>query len=95
VGAGFGTTLVPALALPAVRAAGERLAVRELSMPGAERLVRLVFRRSYPRPETLRAIQAVLVENLPAGVDATAAAVRAADAGPARRHARRRRGRSR
>jgi LysR family hydrogen peroxide-inducible transcriptional activator len=65
VGAGFGTTLVPALAmrLPWMTELG--LIARRLDIPEAHRTVRLVHRRAFPRVKALEALAQVIVDELP------------------------------
>jgi LysR family hydrogen peroxide-inducible transcriptional activator len=65
VGAGFGCTLVPALAMRGGWTSGAGVVARPLDLPDAYRRVALVTRRSFPRPEALDAIVAVILENLP------------------------------
>lgn len=57
VGAGYGTTLVPALAAPWLQP--REVAVRPLE-GGAHRTVRLVARSSFPRPKALDAVERVV-----------------------------------
>ena len=65
VGAGFGTTLVPALAmrLPWLTELG--LTARRLHIPEAHRTVRLAYRRAFPRMKALAALAQVIVAGLP------------------------------
>ncbi len=53
VGAGYGTTLVPALAIRGGWTTDLGVQVREIDVPGANRRVRLVHRRSFPRKQVL------------------------------------------
>lgn len=68
VGAGFGTTLVPALALREPWIAERGMIARPLRIPEARRTVRLVYRRTFPRVEALRVLAQVIVDALPATV---------------------------
>ncbi len=65
VGAGFGVTLVPALAMrgPWTRSSG--IAAQPLAIADAERRVALVFRRSFPRRAALQAFADIILDNLP------------------------------
>jgi LysR family transcriptional regulator, hydrogen peroxide-inducible genes activator len=54
--AGYGTTLIPALALQQHRSLPENLVVRPLSDPQMQRQVRLISRAKYPRPTALDAL---------------------------------------
>jgi LysR family hydrogen peroxide-inducible transcriptional activator len=65
VGAGFGCTLVPALAIGGSWASGSGIVARQLELPDAYRRVSLVFRHSYPRRAALDAFAQVILENLP------------------------------
>ncbi len=65
VSAGFGSTLVPALALRGAWTSGSGIATRELKMKGASRRISLVFRKSYPRKKALEAFAGVIFDNLP------------------------------
>jgi LysR family hydrogen peroxide-inducible transcriptional activator len=65
VGAGFGCTLVPALALRGAWATGSGVVVRPLDLPDAHRRVSLVFRNSFPRRPALEAFAQSIRENLP------------------------------
>jgi LysR family transcriptional regulator, hydrogen peroxide-inducible genes activator len=59
VAAGYGTTLIPALAAPGV--AGRGVELRSLKQ-GSTRVVRLASRPGFPRPQALRAIEKVVRE---------------------------------
>ena len=65
VGAGFGSTLVPALALRGAWTTGSGVVVRPLELRDAYRTVSLVFRSSYPRRPALEAFAQTVRENLP------------------------------
>ncbi len=65
VGAGFGTTLVPALAVRNSWGADSGIVVRQLDLPNAFRRVSLVYRRSYPRQQALQAFADVIHSQLP------------------------------
>ncbi|MFP3873797.1 MAG: LysR substrate-binding domain-containing protein [Thiohalophilus sp.] len=65
VGAGFGSTLVPALAMRGSWTTGSGIVTRELDLPDAYRRVSLVYRTSYPRMEALNTLARVILEQLP------------------------------
>lgn len=70
VGMGYGTTLIPALAVSEAALAELNVVARPIETDSAERLVSLVHRRSFPRPEALDAFVTALGEALPASVTA-------------------------
>ena len=65
VGAGFGSTLVPALAMQGGWTTGSGVVTRELEFDDAQRRVSLFHRKSFPRMEALQALIAVIMDNLP------------------------------
>lgn len=65
VGAGFGSTLVPALATRGSWMTGSGIIARQLHLPDTYRRVSLVFRHSFPRREALSAFADIIRENLP------------------------------
>jgi len=65
VGAGFGTTLVPALAMRGSWLSGSGVVAQKLEFKNAYRRISLVFRKSYPRQQALDAFARVVIENLP------------------------------
>ena len=65
VGAGFGITLVPALAMRGSWTSGSGVVAQPLSISGASRRIALVFRRSFPRPAALRALADIIFSSLP------------------------------
>jgi LysR family hydrogen peroxide-inducible transcriptional activator len=65
VGAGFGCTLVPALAIRGGWMTDSGIVARQLSLPEAYRRISLVYRRSFPRKEALEAFAAVIRDQLP------------------------------
>lgn len=65
VGAGFGSTLVPALAIGGSWATGSGIIARKLELPDAYRRISLVFRHSYPRRAALEAFAQVVRNHLP------------------------------
>ena len=65
VGAGFGSTLVPALAMRGSWASGSGVVTRELDFDEAHRRVSLFHRKSFPRIAALQALIAVIMDNLP------------------------------
>ena len=65
VGAGFGSTLVPALAMRGAWTSGSGVVARELEFSDAHRRVSLVSRRSFPRKPALEALVGVILDHLP------------------------------
>jgi LysR family hydrogen peroxide-inducible transcriptional activator len=65
VGAGFGCTLLPALALQTVAASDRGIIARQLKLPDTYRRVSLVYRRTFPRHQALEAFAAVVLKHLP------------------------------
>jgi len=65
VGAGFGTTLVTALAMRGSWLSGSGVVAQKLEFKNAYRRISLVFRKSYPRQQALDAFARVVIENLP------------------------------
>ena len=65
VGAGFGCTLVPALAIRGGWMTDSGIIARRLEQPDAFRRISLVYRRSFPRPQALAAFASVLLAQLP------------------------------
>ncbi len=65
VSAGYGITLVPALAMQGSWTSGSGVVAQPLAMPDASRRVSLVFRHSYPRRAALQAFADVILNNLP------------------------------
>jgi LysR family hydrogen peroxide-inducible transcriptional activator len=65
VGAGYGITLVPALAMRGSWTAGSGVVAQPLAIADASRRVSLVFRRSFPRRAALQAFAGVVLDNLP------------------------------
>lgn len=74
VGAGFGCTLVPALAIRGGWMTDSGIIARPLALANAYRRVSLVFRRSFPRPAAITALAAVIREHLPNTVQPLSAA---------------------
>ncbi len=70
VGAGFGCTLVPALAIRSGWMTDTRIIARRLELPDARRRISLVFRRSFPRRAALEALAEVTLSQLPDTVKA-------------------------
>ena len=67
VAAGFGRTLLPALAVPAL-ASGPGVVARPFEAPGAERRIGLLWRTAFPRGDDLVALGAFIQQRLPASV---------------------------
>ena len=65
VRAGFGITLVPALAMRGSWVTGSGVVAQPFSVSNAYRRVSLVFRQSFPRREALRAFADIILGNLP------------------------------
>jgi len=65
VGAGFGTTLVPALAMRGSWTTDSGVVAQPLSVADASRRISLVFRHSFPRRVALEALASVITDNLP------------------------------
>ncbi len=72
VGAGFGCTLVPALAIRGSWTTDSGIIVRPLHAADAYRTIRLVFRHSFPRQAALHALTQIIENNLPNTVKAIA-----------------------
>jgi len=68
VAAGFGSTLLPALALKTASARDRSLTARQLQLPDTFRTVSMVYRRTFPRRQALDAFTDVVLENLPDSV---------------------------
>jgi LysR family hydrogen peroxide-inducible transcriptional activator len=65
VGAGFGITLVPALAMRGSWTTGSGVVAQPLVIGNASRRVSLVFRHSFPRRAALEALANIILDNLP------------------------------
>jgi LysR family hydrogen peroxide-inducible transcriptional activator len=65
VSAGFGSTLVPALATRGAWTTDSGIVTRQLELPDARRRVSLIFRNSFPRRQALDALARVILDNLP------------------------------
>ena len=70
VAAGYGCTLVPALAMRGPWTTDMGVMSRSLDLPSARRRVRLVFRASFPRRAALEAIASLTLAQLPNTVSA-------------------------
>jgi LysR family hydrogen peroxide-inducible transcriptional activator len=70
VGAGFGCTLVPALAIRGGWMTDSGIIARRLDLPDAKRRISLVFRRSFPRRAALETLAEVTLSQLPNTVKA-------------------------
>lgn len=68
VGAGFGCTLLPALAMRGGRMSDSGIGIRALDLPDAYRRISLVYRRSFPRRQALETFARVVCEQLPESV---------------------------
>lgn len=69
VSAGYGSTLVPALAMTGSWTTGSGIATQRLMLPDAWRRVSLFYRDSFPRMEALKALITTIQGNLPNTVD--------------------------
>jgi LysR family hydrogen peroxide-inducible transcriptional activator len=65
VSAGFGATLLPALAVRRPWTTELAVTARPLDIPEARRTIRLAYRRSFPRIRAIEALAQVVVEHLP------------------------------
>jgi len=65
VGAGYGITLIPALAMRSSWISGSGVVAQPLASGGASRRVALVYRHSFPRRAALQALTTVILDNLP------------------------------
>jgi LysR family hydrogen peroxide-inducible transcriptional activator len=65
VAAGFGITLLPALAMRGSWATGSGVIAQPLSIKDASRRVSLVYRQSFPRRAALEALAQVILNHLP------------------------------
>lgn len=70
VAAGFGITLVPALAMRGSWVTGSGVVAQPLNMNNASRRVSLVFRQSFPRKTALQAFADIVQDSLPNTVKA-------------------------
>ncbi len=68
VGAGFGCTLIPALAAKGSWMVGGSVSVRQLDLPDTYRRISLVFRHSFPRRPALEAFGEVVRKEVPSTV---------------------------
>ncbi len=65
VRAGFGLTLVPALAMRGTWVTGSGVVAQPLASANASRRVSLVYRQSFPRQAALQAFAEIILNNLP------------------------------
>jgi len=65
---GFGSTLIPALALKTATARSKGLEIRPLTLPDTHRRISLVYRHTFPRQQVLQAFVEVVLNNLPPSV---------------------------
>jgi LysR family hydrogen peroxide-inducible transcriptional activator len=72
VGVGFGSTLLPALALRAGLAKDRGIIAKQLKLSDTYRRVSLVYRRTFPRRLALEAFVDVVRDNLPDTVQSLA-----------------------
>jgi LysR family hydrogen peroxide-inducible transcriptional activator len=77
VGAGYGVTLVPALAMRGSWMTGSGVVAQPLAIADASRRVSLAFRHSFPRRAALQAFADIVLEHLPNTVQRVAPGRRA------------------
>lgn len=65
VGAGFGSTLIPALAVRGGWMTDTGVIARRLSLPNTWRRISVVWRRSFPRVQAIEALIGVILAHLP------------------------------
>lgn len=65
VGAGFGSTLVPALALRGSWTTDSGIVARKLNIPEAYRQISIVYRKTFPRETALQAFSQIIIDHLP------------------------------
>ena len=65
VGAGYGCTFIPALALRSFGSTGMGVVLRPLTIPSAQRRIRLVARRTFTNPAALEALADLIRSHLP------------------------------
>jgi LysR family hydrogen peroxide-inducible transcriptional activator len=65
VAAGYGSTLIPALALTGNWISGRGVITRELSLPNTWRDITLYYRKEFPRVKALQALAEVIRSHLP------------------------------
>jgi LysR family hydrogen peroxide-inducible transcriptional activator len=65
VSAGFGITLIPALAMHGSWTTGSGVVAQPLTWPDASRRISLVYRHSFPRQAALKALADIILANLP------------------------------
>ncbi len=68
VNAGYGSTLLPALALKSACARQKNIEIKQLNFPKADRTISLVYRRSFPRKQAIQAFIEVIMSTLPDSV---------------------------
>jgi len=68
VAAGFGCTLVPALAVRSPHLTSTDIVTRPLRLASAQRPVALWYRKSFPQPRLLQALAGVILDQLPDSV---------------------------
>ena len=65
VAAGYGSTLLPALALNTIFTKDKGILARQLQLPDTYRQISLVYRRTFPRRKVLEIFTEIVLENLP------------------------------
>jgi len=68
VSAGFGSTLVPALAMRGSWTSDKEIVTRKLELKDTYRRISLVFRKSFPRRQALDAFAQIVLKHLPDSV---------------------------
>ena len=69
VSAGYGSTLVPALAMTGTWTSGSGIVTHKLNLPHAWREVSLFYRESFPREQALQALIKTVMNSLPNTVE--------------------------
>jgi LysR family hydrogen peroxide-inducible transcriptional activator len=68
VGAGYGSTLVPALALDCMDLSNRGIATRQLQLPHSSRRISLIYRETFPRQAALEGLIKIISRHLPDSV---------------------------
>lgn len=83
VGAGLGSTLVPALAVRGAWSSGAGIVTRELHLKDSFRTVRLVYRKTFPRQAAVLALADIIRAHLPNTVRVLGGSTRQSKSAPA------------
>ncbi len=68
IASGYGSTLLPALALDVYSQKNSTISVSQLQLPDAYRQISLVYRHTFPRKEVLKVFTEIVLKNLPDSV---------------------------